>query len=147
MKRYLLYGIVIFLTYSCAPVMSTAEVKKISENSNGLLKLKVVGYGKTKLKAIEEGKMQAFKMLLFYGIPSSSLSKGIAGNESELKEKHKDYFKKLLEQKGAYSFITNFKETSDYSKKEDKIECVIEINVKSLKADLEQNNVIRRFGL
>ena len=48
MKRYLLYGIVIFLTYSCAPVMSTAEVKKINENSNGLLKLKVVGYGKTK---------------------------------------------------------------------------------------------------
>ncbi|MAN49998.1 MAG: hypothetical protein CMD04_04185 [Flavobacteriales bacterium] len=134
-----------FLT-NCSTPKSTAEVKVTSNSGYDILGTESIGYGKNRDAAIENAKEQAFTNLLFRGIPGSSHNRAMVGNETSSKNQHKDYFDDFFNKKGYNKFVRSCSE-GQYSRKDKSIKCNISINVKALRTDLEQNNIIRGFGL
>lgn len=170
MKLKINYIIVLFIMTilsSCGSqkvaFFPTSEVTYQSYNGD-VLTLRVLGYGGNENSAIEDAQMRAMETLFFRGIPNSSLSNPLIGfNENELKKSHTNYFKDFF---GYKRFLTFISETmliggqkqkviatkiDKKSAKQDMVDALVVavdvlVNVKSLRKDLEDQNVIRKFG-
>ena len=149
MKKFtylvLMLSTICFLT-NCSAPKSTAEVKATSNEGYDMLGTESIGYGKNREAAIDHAKEQAFINLLFRGIPGSSHNRAMVGNETSSRSQHKEYFDDFFNKKGYNRFVMNCSQ-GPFSKKDKSIKCNISINVKALRVDLEQNGVIRGFGL
>ena len=78
--------------------------------------------------------------LLFRGFPESNQKTPlISTSEEEIEKQHPEYFKKFFEENRYKTFVTSS------SKNAGKGQQVV-INLRALKADLEQNSIIRKFG-
>ena len=110
-------------------------------------------YGSTRAEATKN----ALSILLFKGIPGSKQALPIIPNETEARAQHSDYLNKLLD--GTYAkrfvlYLNGQDESVAESKKLDKHSHVklvtrpfeIKIDYISLRKDLEQNGVLRKFG-
>ena len=130
---------------STAP--TTGEIAKSVERS-GQISIIAKGYGKKEAEALAHAKEQAFINLLFRGIPNTSFSNGcMIGNEESARSKHPDYFKNFFEQNGLDKFVIKTSQVKLFSKKNKSVECEITINSETLRNDLTQNGIIRKFGL
>ncbi len=136
---------------SCTPknIAQTAEVNQI-EFDGQVIKVSSTGYGKKGTIAIEEATKNAFEVLLFKGIPNSANANPLVeGSETEAKKTHKKYFETFFSSKQYQTFITYSKVAigpSHYSKGTKKVTVNIGINIKSLRAELENSGIIRKFG-
>ena len=147
MKKYLSIALFFILIYGCGTTLpTTGEVTKSSEKIDTLV-LNSKGYGKTESDALKHAKIQAFTNLFFRGIPNSSYSKAMIGNEEKSRKEHKDYFKGMFKQMELNKFITEFSITRAFNKKEKSISCDISINIKALRANLIENKILREWGL
>jgi hypothetical protein len=118
-------------------------------NGNGTIIVDSDGYGKSKQSAIDDAQFRAFEIILFRGIPGTDLNRPLIENEGEARATFGKYFSDL-KAKRYKTFITNTSVTSEFVKKSKKaknISVQTEINYKALRTDLEQNQVIRKFGL
>jgi len=117
---------------------------------NEILELNVTGYGSNKEKALENAQKRAIEILLFRGIPNSSLSKPMINtSEAKVKEEHKEYFTDFFNNKRFLSFITFSASNTPINMMENNKKgytSTIKINVLSLRTDLENNGIIRKFG-
>ncbi|WP_196890068.1 hypothetical protein [Aureivirga sp. CE67] len=151
MKRQLLYLMLFFiLISSCSKkvIALTGEVNLISENKYKSIELRSVGFGKNQDLAFTNSEIKAFKILFFRGIPNSSIDVPLVGsNEDEMMEKHKKYFDSFFRSRYK-SFIMSTYESAPSEKKNGVYSVVndLNINIKSLKKDLEDHNIIRKFG-
>jgi len=126
----------------------TAEVNVISEVKHKTIELRSVGFGKNKEDALFDSEKKAFKIILFRGIPNSSIENPLVGlNESQLMAKHESYFNEFFKTRYK-SFIMSTYQASPPQKKKGIVSVVrnIKINLFSLKKDLEEHGVIRKFG-
>ena len=153
----LLYRLFLFLSMfflifmvACAKknIPYSAEVNFLYKEAQGTIAVKSTGYGKNKKEAVEDAQRNAFRVLLFKGIPGTELNIPLVPNETEARFKHPEYFKILLDRGGYKSFTMSSDETSALIKAygTKKINVDIKINYNSLRKDLEQNQVIRKFG-
>mgnify|MGYP006143240887 FL=1 len=141
---------IVLVTTSCSmKTIPSAEVNYISDK-DGTVTIRTIGYGSNQEDAIEDAEKNAFTVLLFRGLPESEQKNALVGtNESEEIEKNKDYFTKFYNDKRYRTFIMFSVPTSDLIKHKGgkkSIAVDIKINLIALRKDLEQNNVIRRFG-
>ena len=145
-------GLVIFLNIltNCSyKTLPTASVNFVSGN-NGTLTMRAIGFGINTEDAIKDAEKNALNIILFRGLPESEVKVGLIGtNEAAEIEKHQDYFTKFYTGLRYKTFIMSSIPTSDLiikkgSKKSIAVD--IKINVVALKRDLEQSNIIRRFG-
>ncbi len=69
-------------------------------------------------------------------------------NENDARSKNGEYFKRLLDGANYRSFVMSSNESSGLMKSQgtNKINVDLKINYNSLRKDLEQNQVIRKFG-
>jgi hypothetical protein len=151
MKNSSTLVLVIFLVicYGCSPKLTknSAEVNYIS-SVDGTITLRVIGDGSNQ-KAQESSEVMALNVLLFRGIPESQEKLALVGsNEIEEKEKNKDYFNRLLVGKRYKSFIMSVIPTTGTYKESGLRRSAfdIKVNTSALRRDLEQNNIIRKFG-
>lgn len=128
------------------------ENVRFSTEDKGTITLNVTTYGKNAETAIENAKILAVKTILFSGMANSRFAKSpLAGaGEAQLMSSHPKYFKELLSSQRINSFVVSTTAMSSLKKditKNKAISVAITINTATLRSDLEQNGVIRRFGL
>lgn len=141
--------VILFLSSCGAKVPMTAEVTYKSY-TNEIMNLDVIGYGSSKGDALENAQKTAMDIVLFRGIPNSNLNRPLVGtNESDIKTKNKIYFDAFYNQKRFLSFITYSVNNIPVQKLENNkkgVVATIKINIMSLRKDLEENSIIRKFG-
>lgn len=77
--------------------------------------------------------------LLFRGFPSSNQTTAlISTSEEQIQKQHPEYFKKMFAENRYKTFVTSSSKIGNMQR--------VVLNVKALKADLEQNSIIRKFG-
>jgi hypothetical protein len=147
-----LIGIIIFMIIvsSCSyKTLPTSEVNYLS-GKDGTITMRAIGIGVNNEDAIYDAEKNAFDVLLFRGLPESEQKVALIGtNEAEEKNKHKDYFNKFYIEKRYKTFVMSSIPTSDLIKHKGgkkSIAVDIKINLVALRKDLEQNNIIRKFG-
>lgn len=142
--------IIILEFHSCNPKIQSyaAEVNFLHREAQGVISVKSTGYGKNQIEAVADAQINAFKVLLFKGLPGTELNLPLIENENDAKSKHSDYFKKFFEQGIYKTFIMSSTESSNLIKVNGtkKISADIKINYNSLRKDLEQHQLIRKFG-
>ena len=145
-----IFVIAIIGLHSCSPKLQpySAEVNFLYKEATGTIAVKSTGYGKNRDAAITEAQKNAFNIILFKGLPGTELSVPLVENEDEAKSKNGEYFKKFFEQGNYKTFMMSSTESSDLLnvKGGKKISVDVKINYSSLRKDLEQNQVIRKFG-
>jgi hypothetical protein len=153
MKQSLVIIICILGLQACSPKIHqqqpySAQVSFINKEENGAVTVNSKGYGKNENAAITDAQENAFNIVLFKGIPGSELSVPLVVNENEAKSKNKEYFNKFFGNGGYQNFLMSSILTEAPSKDKSGVFCSVDlkINIKSLRIDLEQNNIIRKFG-
>jgi hypothetical protein len=130
-------------------IVISPNISLKAQNTKGLIIVESDGFGKKKQVAIEDAQYKAFETILFRGVPGTDLNVPLVENERDAKMKYKKYFDELKKSRFK-NFITNTNVTSEFVKKTKgakNISIQTEINYKALRLDLEQNQVIRKFGL
>jgi hypothetical protein len=147
-----LIGIIIFISIanSCRyKTLPTAEVNYLS-SKDGTITMRAIGIGVQSEDAINDAEKNALNVLLFRGLPESEQKVALIGtNETEEKNKHKEYFNKLYYEKRYKTFVMSSIPTTDlilHKGGKKSIAVDIKINLVALRKDLEQNNIIRKFG-
>ncbi len=119
--------------------------------NTGTISITTTGLGRTKELSIKNGIRNGFYALLFRGIPGSQYELPMIPDENENK---KNAVVKSLLDGGYNSFLINAKTTANDSKKKradgmkgTMTENTIIINCDALRRYLEQNGVIRKFGI
>mgnify|MGYP000892019643 CR=1 FL=1 len=130
--------------------ISTAKVNYIS-GRDGTITMRSIGIGSNAQAAIEDAEKNAISVLLFRGLPESEQKFALIGtNEEDEKNKHKNYFNMFFKGNRYKSFVmSSIPATELFKIKGGKksIAVDIKINLLALRIDLEQNNIIRKFGL
>lgn len=144
-------GIIVILgLHSCSPKLQpyTAEVNFLYKEAQGTIVVKSTGYGKNQTEAVEDAQKNVFKVLLFKGLPGTELNIPLIENENDAKSKNSEYFKKFFEQGNYKTFMMSSIESSNLIKMKGtkKITVDVKMNYSSLRKDLEQNQLIRKFG-
>ena len=83
----------------------TSEVNYVSGNE-GTITMRAVGTGSNEQNAINLAEQNAINVLLFRGLPESKQKDAlISSNETQEKEKNKDYFEKFYSKKRYKTFV------------------------------------------
>jgi hypothetical protein len=97
-----------------------------------------------------EAEKNVFEVILFRGISGTDLQNPLVENEKESKEINKVFYKDFFENKKFRNFISSKVELVENVKHiKSGYTCSVKftVNLNSLKANLEQNGIIRKFGL
>jgi hypothetical protein len=142
--------VLLSVTYSCSKkTLPTSEVNYLSGN-DGTITMRAIGNGTNQQEAISEAEKNVINVLFFRGLPESEQKIALIGtNESEEIEKHKQYFEKFYTQKRYKTFIMSSIPVSDFAKQNGGAKSLaldVKVNLVALRKDLEQNNIIRKFG-
>ncbi|MEY3079081.1 MAG: hypothetical protein RL086_234 [Bacteroidota bacterium] len=108
------------------------------------------GYSKKLDDCQSEAEKNVFEVILFRGISGSDLQNPLVQNEQQSREKNKDFYNDFFEKKKYRNFISSKVEVIDNPRPtKGGYTCTIKftVNLNSLKTNLEQNGVIRKFGL
>jgi hypothetical protein len=151
LARISTFIVLILLLQSCSSSKKTlpsAEVNFLS-NTDGTITMRANGIGNSEGEAIGDAMYNAFDVLFFRGLPESEQKKPLVGtNENEERAKNKEYFDEFY--KGRYkTFVMSSIPTSElikYTGGKKGIAIDVKINVVALRTDLEEHNIIRKFG-
>lgn len=150
MKQILCIIIVVLGLHSCSPKLQSysGEVIFLYKEAQGTIAVKSTGYGKNQLDATTDAQKNAFKVILFKGLPGIEVNVPLIEDENDAKSKHADYFKKFFDNNNYKTFMMSSVESSNLirMKGTKKITVDIKINFNSLRKDLEQNQLVRKFG-
>lgn len=152
MKRLLLYFFLIFLCTifsACSFTKFTGETISKGVAPSGIIHLISGGYGQPQAVSEENAVRNAFKNILLNGIPNSNQESPMLGKKAdEVFAKNQDFFDTFLES-GKDRFILE-KSTKGYCWQKPSTassEVELKINLKSLRSYLENEGIIRSFGL
>lgn len=165
-KLYILV-LVAFVFVQCKTVQVSyfpnAELVFLQSEGDQLT-LQTLGYGTTEQNAVLNAQISAFDNIFFRGIPNSPYNNPLIGmDENGIKSKYRNYFQGLYGRQRLLNFINAFNviasdKTVVLAKKikkkgiqQGKVKSIaafieITINIKSLRKDLETNDLIRPFG-
>ena len=119
-------------------------------SKDGSITLRSVGAGENQQTAISDAEKNAFEVLFFRGLPDSEQKIALVGtNEVKEKQKHKTYFKKFYKGERYKTFLMSSIPTAiiaNINGGSNNISVDVKINVTALRKDLEQNNIITKFG-
>ena len=135
--------------YSCSPKLQppgyNGEVNYIRTDNKGTVTVRSLGYGRDKGESYHNAKATAFYTLLFKGLPGSDYKLPLIADENGKKD---DSFVKRFLDGGYTTFITSAYTVSEATKSDKyyRSELELTINYDALRKNLEENNVIRKFG-
>jgi hypothetical protein len=126
----------------------SAQVTFLNKDETGTITVNSKGFGKDQNSAILNAQSNAFNIIFFKGIPGTDLNVPLIENENDAKTKYPEYFNKFFDQGNYQSFLMSSTLSEDPAKSKGGVYCSVDlkINYNSLRKDLEQNNIIRKFG-
>jgi len=159
MKTSTIGLILTFIILSCSTAKKPAEqavsyeyqrsgMVNLSGQQNGLLTVKSVQTAENINKAVVFAEINALENILFRGIPGSFQADPVISNEKEAMAKSKKVLEDLIFNEGYRTFMTD----SQLAERQDSKGAVtvtqqVTFDIPALRKHLEQNRVIRKFGL
>lgn len=141
------FTVVLTVSAQKQKVSTTAQVNYLGKSEVGTTFVSSCGYASKNKKTYLEAVRNAFETLIFRGIPGSEVNVPLVENEIEIKEKFSKYFTNLIEGERYKTFITYISESEPTKEFKNKKVCLtMKINHVALRKDLEQNEIIRKFG-
>ena len=141
MKRFFLITICFFFS----AITSWAQEVTYEGENNGVLMLSVSEFNVKKNVAVDNAIKDAFYQILFRGIPGSrEYQRPLLGTDEKVMNANIEYFDNMINGGRIYTFV-NYSALCYYKRKEAVVK--VSLNVQALQADLEKNNLYRRFGL
>lgn len=141
MKRFFLITICFFFS----AITSWAQEVTYEGENNGVLMLSVAEFNVKKNVAVDNAIKDAFYQILFRGIPGSrEYQRPLLGTDDKVMNDNIEYFDNMINGGRIYTFV-NYSALSYYKRKEAVVN--VSFNIQALVADLEKNNLYRRFGL
>ncbi len=135
---------------SCSPKLYpySPEVNYLYKESQGTIAVRSSGFGKNRIEAIADAERSAFKTIMLFGLPGTELNVPIIENGDQMMKNKKKYFTEFFDESKYRNFVMSSIESSDLMKVKGgkKLTVDIKINYNSLRKDLEQNQIIRKFG-
>jgi hypothetical protein len=145
--------IVLSISYGCSPKMLqqpySAQVNFLNKDEAGSITLNSRGFGKDENAAIVSAQTNAFNIILFKGIPGTDLNVPLIEREDEARATNGEYFDRLFSQGYYHNFLMSSSLHGDPVKVKGGVNSSVDltINYNALRKDLEQHNIIRKFGL
>lgn len=151
MKNLLFLSYCCLFLFGCSTSSSlTGETTYAGPSEKGTLLVNAQGYGSSKNTALENASRNAFKNLLFKGIPGSYQYLPLLGEKAlQVQAQKEAFFKDFFVSKTYEQFILN-KEVGKFrssGKGQANLLAKLHINASALRSYLEQKQVIRKFGL
>lgn len=148
MKSLFIRLMLLFVALTVATDASATTALLSSTRSD--ITLRVSQYNVKKKDMLKKAINEALQTVLFRGVEGTSFNRALCGTDEETAmKKHKAYFNKLLNER-AESFVTNATPVSvgvkDATGKKAYVSEVT-INMTALRKDLENQKIIRKFGL
>lgn len=149
--KYVIFFVLTFTLglHSCSPKFPySGEVNFLYKDAQGTIGLKSTGYGRNQFEAVRDAEINSFKIIFFRGVPGTELNIPLIENESEATSKNKKYFDDFFVNGRYKTFLMSSTESSNLIKVQGtkEISINVKINYNSLRKDLEQNQLIRKFG-
>ncbi|HZE83788.1 MAG TPA: hypothetical protein VE035_05725 [Puia sp.] len=150
MNKIVSAGFAVFLLVSCSPkiVSYSSQISVLPSTEGGTIFLRCSGMGADEKKSYENAIYNAFSTMLFQGVPESAQSTPMIPAEDASRARPK--VDKCLSDNNCYrNFITQISQVGGYTKVKGGYAATadIKINIGALRTYLEQNNIIRKFGL
>lgn len=142
----------IFYSVSCSPKLNigyerTGKVT-CSKYEESVIHLVSESRAANRNSAVQFAERNAFENLLFKGIPNSNQEKAMVPNEYDALRKHPNYFEDLIKGEKYQRFITSSEISEEnVSGGVTFLKQSISVDLAGLRKDLEQNKVIRKFGI
>jgi hypothetical protein len=152
MKQFLIICIYILGLLNCSPKIFSqpysSQVVFLNKDEIGTITVNSKGFGRKENDAIIDAQCNAFNIILFKGIPGTDLNLPLVENENEAKSKNSEYFTKFFKGGGYHNFLKSSTLSEEPVKvKGGKLYSIdLKINYNSLRTDLEQNDIVRKFG-
>ncbi len=148
MKTLFFRLMLLFVAFTVAAEASATTSLLSSTRSD--ITLRVSQYNVKKKEMLQKAINEALQRVLFRGVENTSFNRALCGtDEQTAMKKHKDYFNKLFKERGE-SFVTSVTPVSvgvkDATGKKAYVTDVT-INMTALRKDLENQKIIRKFGL
>ncbi len=137
-------------SFSLMGQVAGGNVKYLGSYSEGVITVTADGFGEKKPEAFEHAVSTTFRQLLTRGIAGSFQYKPMLGSKpNAVMAKHQAFFDSFFAEKTYTSFLIA-QEASRFSRKTKKripnLTVRLEVNVSSLRAYLEEQGVVRKFG-
>lgn len=144
-------GLLTALTACKSTAVPSGEVTYLSTSNQGdLMKISARGYGANERAIIADAERRAFETLLFSGLTGSSVQYPMV-NDPNARQTNKDYFKKLLDEQGYRSYLATpgMADKVNKDKRSGKKSALVtmQVNVLTLRRELERQKLTRKFGL
>lgn len=159
MKTSVLGPLLFLLLFSCTTGQKVTEQKmtfeyqrsgmvNLSKQQSGLLSVNSVQTAENINKAVSFAEINALENILFRGIPGSLQADPVISNEKEARVKSRQILNELIFKEGYRTFMTD---SQLIARQEDKnavtVTQEVTFDIPALRKYLEQNQVIRKFGL
>jgi hypothetical protein len=145
------FGLFVLLAIaSCSsPQFYAYHLQSLPGSEQGTIYIETTGLGNSEDDAYNNAASEAFNAVLFKGIPGSVQPKPMVDDETAAKNAHKDVIDCFHTFECYSKFVSGSEKigTPQKVKGGTSVNLRIKINLPLLKTYLEQNNVIRKFGL
>lgn len=147
------YGliVIVLLFFGCKTLENYPSNVSITEkNDSFTYTFSGQGFSKKFDDCQFEAEKNIFEVLMFRGLSGTDLQNPLIDDEILSKEKNKAFYNDFFEKKKYRNFISSKVEVVDKPKStKGGFTCSVKftINLNSLKTNLEQNGIIRKFGL
>lgn len=129
----------------------SGEVAYISTASQGdLMNISARGYGTNERTVIADAERRVFETLLFTGLTGSSVQYPMV-SDPKARQNQKEYFRKFLDEQGYRSYLSSpgvaDKVSKDKRSGNKSALVTMQVNVLTLRRELERQNLTRKLGL
>ncbi len=151
MKNYFLLAIILF-AFACGsikpiPFSRTGAVECVAKDRTTIT-LQSRSVAHTAELATEYAIRNAFENLLFKGIPNSNQERALIPDESSFLTNHSKLYNRLMKQKEYQLFIIDSISESNTKQKDGyQSQVSLKVDLHALRAFLEKNGAIRKFGI
>lgn len=140
-----------FLIVGCKSLENyNSNVSVINKHDSFTYSFSGQGYSSKLVDCQTEAEKNIFEVILFQGISGTDLQNPLVENEQASRENNKEFYKNFFDNKNYRNFISsNVELTSNPKPSKGGYTCTVKftVNINSLKTNLEQNGIIRKFGL
>lgn len=148
MKKIILLFFLL-LGFTSSETFAQYQVNHLQSNGDTMT-FRVVGYGKNAKKASADAEINVLKAIIFKGIPDTQQSVPmIRDTEDATYSKNQGFWNNFWN--GDYqNLITRSVIVRKFGKDDNKQKSItleVSVNIRALRQDLQQNGIIRKFGL
>lgn len=143
--------LLIILLFSCRSLEDyQSNVGIIKKHDSFTYSFSGQGFSKNLDECQTEAEKNVFEVILFRGISGTDLQNPLVENEQVSKDNHQEFYKDFFDKKGYRAYISSqVVLTNNPRPAKGGYTCNVEfkVNLNALKTNLEQNGIIRKFGL